>query len=133
MKKIITLIAVTLLFISCSSDDNFYGNQEDLTGTWVMKSYKLNDFDTTNKDCEKIVINADGTSVWTDCDSKIDENLIFKGLENNVNFDVDEIEFKSYVYYCCGRFISENEIEFKQISTHGSDTFKYIYRFVKNK
>lgn len=130
MKNLIFLLIIVLLSIGCSSDDYFYGSQEDLTGTWILESRKLNDFPANNESCENIVISDDGSSVWTNCEGGIDDNLIFKGLNGNVNFEIDEIEFVSWAYQI-GRFLSQNKIEITQTKTFNEEDFSTVYVFIR--
>lgn len=131
MKKFILILIATSSLFGCKQDDDFfYGSQSDLTGTWISKTSKLNDYEANSNTCEIIIINEDGSSVWTDCENRENENLIFKGLNENVNFEVDEVEFQSWVFHY-GRFLSQNEIEITKVSTHDETKYTTVYTFTK--
>lgn|SRR5690606_12760716 len=137
MKKLFTLLLVTTLLMSCSSDDNFYGNQSDLTGTWNVESIKFEGYNLPLSECdskESIVISSDGNAVWTtaieneesgECALSI-SNMMFTGLQDNVNFNIDyDVDF-SINYQ--GKFLSKNKIQIRK-SFEGTISF---YVFVKN-
>lgn len=137
MKKLFTLLLVTTLLISCSSDDNFYGNQSDLTGTWNVESVKFEGYNLPLSECdskESIVISSDGNAVWTTAieDEESGEcalstsNMMFTGLQDNVNFNIDyDVDFS--IFYN-GKFLSRDKIQV----TKRFEGSKTIYVFVKN-
>ena len=68
MKKFLFILAAAAFFIGCSSDDDNSnsngGNSDIVVGTWIITSFKVNDFVVELTPCEaeeKIVFNANNS------------------------------------------------------------------------
>ena len=133
MKKIITLIAIALLFASCSSSDDFEGTQSDLIGSWKVSTVIVEGIQIDLNECdrkENIVVDSAGKASWnyyitkTEPCSVLINNFIFKS--ENINFDIEGTSQNTSMY---GRFLGSKTIKITKF--YRNPDLKTVYTFTK--
>ena len=133
MRKIITIISITLLFVSCSSNDEdiFEGSQSDLTGTWKVSKVIVEGNQVTLNECdqkEQIIVSSTGAATWnyylTDNEpcNILTNNFTFKAV--NINFNIEGTSQNTSMF---GKFQGPNQIEITRFYRNPDLTTVYTF------
>ena len=136
MKKVIYLfaiIATTLSFTSCSSDDDDTPKEEQIIGKWKLIESKMNDVVDNDFPCDFegiLEYNINGTFTQEVYESDVDDNCTFSYSDSGTWTNNDN---GTYTYQLNDDKSHTNKIEFNNTTyietiVDGTDTYQYTYK-----